>query len=84
MENSYTHSRKITWRKNSLYCGFLQITHILRWKVAIQHQVIKTRNYEKHCLQMEVRDKYRKCIKVGKTTEHIIAGCPSLSESTQL
>jgi len=52
--------------------------------VAIQDQVIKTRNYEKHCLGVEVIDKCRKCDEMGETTEHIIAGISALSESTHL
>jgi hypothetical protein len=49
--------------------------------VAIQDQVIKTRNYEKHYLRVDVSDRCRKCSKVGITIEHTIAGCSSLSES---
>jgi hypothetical protein len=52
--------------------------------VAIQDRVIKTRNYEKHCLGVEVIDKCRKCDEMGETNEHIIAGISSLSESTYL
>jgi hypothetical protein len=33
---------------------------------------------------VEVTDKCRKCDKMGKTNEHIIAGISSLSESTYL
>lgn len=52
--------------------------------IAIQDRVIRTKNYEKHCLGMNVVDKCRKCGSVGETIEHVIAGCSSLSESAYL
>jgi hypothetical protein len=52
--------------------------------VAIQDLVIKTKNYEKHYLGVEVINKCRKCDEMGKTTEQAIAGISSLSESTYL
>jgi len=48
--------------------------------VAIQDRVSKTRNYENHCLGVEVIDRCRKCDKMGVTIEHVIAGCSSLSD----
>ena len=53
-------------------------------EVAIQEAVIKTRNYEKHCLGMEVIDKCRKRDEMGEITEHLIAGISILSESIYL
>ena len=35
--------------------------------VAIQYWVIKTRNYEKHCLGVKVTNRCRKCDKVDET-----------------
>ena len=52
--------------------------------VAFQDRIIKTSNYEKHCLGVEVKDRCRKFNKVGETNEYIIAGCSSLSESAYL
>jgi hypothetical protein len=49
--------------------------------VAIQDQVIKTRNYEKHYLRVDVSDRHWKCSKVGVTIEHTVPGCSLLSES---
>lgn len=52
--------------------------------IAIQDRVIRTRNYEKHCLKLDVTDKCRKCGLVGETIEHITAGCTALAESSYL
>lgn len=52
--------------------------------MAIQDRVMRTRNYEKHCLKLEVEDKCRKCGVVGESIEHIIAGCPALSDNAYL
>ena len=51
---------------------------------AIQDRVIRTRNYEKHILKLDVVDKCRKCGNIGESIEHIMAGCPVLSESGYL
>jgi len=52
--------------------------------VAFQDGAIKTNNYEKYCLGVEVNDRCRKFDKVGETNEYIVAGCSSLSESAYL
>jgi len=52
--------------------------------MAIQDRVIRTRNYEKHILKLDVVDKCRKCGNIGESIEHIMAGCPALSESAYL
>lgn len=52
--------------------------------IAIQDKIIKTKNYEKHCLGADVIDKCRKCGKPGETIKHIIGGCPTLSDSAYL
>jgi hypothetical protein len=83
MENSQPLYRNVTWSKNHLYCGLIYIYPEMEgFVVAIHNWVIKTRYYEKHCLEVEVISRGRKCDKVGETTEHVIAGCSSLSEST--
>jgi hypothetical protein len=51
--------------------------------VTVQDPVIKTRDYEKHCLGVEVISRCRKCDEMGETIEHVIAGCSS-SESAYL
>jgi hypothetical protein len=60
MENSKTLYRKIVWTKNLPYCGLLR-PEMEGFAVAIQDWVIKTRNYEKHCLEVEVTDRCSKC-----------------------
>jgi len=52
--------------------------------VAFQDRIIKTNNYEKHCLGVEVKDNCRKFDKVGETNEYVKAGRSSLSESAYL
>uniref|UniRef100_A0A336M9S3 CSON013850 protein n=1 Tax=Culicoides sonorensis TaxID=179676 RepID=A0A336M9S3_CULSO len=52
--------------------------------MAIQDRVMRTRNYEKHVLKMNVVDKCRKCNAVGESIEHIMAGCSTLSENAYL
>jgi len=52
--------------------------------VAIHDWGVKTRNYEKHCLEVQVIYRCRKCDKAGETIEHVIAECSSLSESAYL
>jgi hypothetical protein len=51
---------------------------------AIQDRVIKTRNYQKHILKMDVVDTCRKCGRGGESIEHIMSGCPSLSNNAYL
>ena len=52
--------------------------------MAIQNRIIRTKNYEKHILKLNVTDKCRRCDSVGESTEHIMAGCPTLSENAYL
>lgn len=52
--------------------------------MAIQDRVIRTRNYEKHILQLEIDDKCRKCGTAGESIEHIIAGCRTLADNAYL
>lgn len=52
--------------------------------MAIQDRVCRTRNYEKHCMNMPVVDKCRKCGTSGETIEHIMAGCTALADSAYL
>jgi len=53
--------------------------------LAIQDWVIKTINYDKHHLSVEVIDRCRKkCDNVQETTAPVIAGCSSISKSANL
>ena len=52
--------------------------------MAIQDRVIRTKNYEKHILKNDVVDKCRKCGNVGESIEHVMAGCPAISETAYL
>ena len=81
MENSHTLYRKIRWTKGPHYCG---IHETEGFAVAIHDKVIKTRNYKKHRLRVGVIDRHRKCDTVGETSEHVIVGCSSPSESAYL
>jgi hypothetical protein len=51
---------------------------------AIQDRVIRTRNYEKHIMKMNVDDRCRKCGRVGETIEHIVSGCTVLANTAYL
>lgn len=51
---------------------------------AIQDRVVRTKNYERHVLHLDIADKCRKCGAVGETIEHVIAGCPSLAPNAYL
>lgn len=51
---------------------------------AIQDKVIRTKNYEKHILKIDVDDKCRKCGSYPETIEHVIGGCPALADSVYL
>jgi len=79
---------QIMWSKNPPCCGLPHaISILISWDGRLcrchPRQVNKTRNYEKHCLGLEVIDRCRKYDKVGKTIEHVITGC-SPSESAFL
>lgn len=52
--------------------------------MAIQNRIIRTKNYEKHILKLNVTDKCRRCDCMGESIEHIMAGCPTLSENAYL
>jgi len=52
--------------------------------VTVQDGAIKTNNYEKHCLGVEVNDRCKKFDKVGETNEYVVAGLSSLSASAYL
>jgi hypothetical protein len=52
--------------------------------VAFQARIIKSNNYEKPCLEVEVNDRCRKFDSVGETKEYVIAGCSSLFQSAYL
>jgi hypothetical protein len=52
--------------------------------VTIHDGVIENRNYQKHCLGVEMIYRCRKYGTVGKTTEHVIGACSSLFESSYL
>lgn len=52
--------------------------------MAIQDRVIKTKNYEKHCLKLDVVDRCRKCGTIGETIEHIMAACPTLADTAYM
>jgi len=48
--------------------------------VAIQHQVIPTKNYRKVILKEgEIEDKCRRCSGKGETTQHLLNRRPSLA-----
>lgn len=51
---------------------------------AIQDKVMRTRNYERHILQLNTNDVCRKCLQRGETIEHITAGCGQLSNNLYL
>ena len=53
--------------------------------VAIQNQVVSTRNYQKYILKEQVMtDKCRKCNSQSETIEHILSGCESLAGTKYL
>lgn len=52
--------------------------------VAIQDEVIRTRNYERNILKNGVEDVCRKCHKPGETIAHITTGCSALSANAYL
>lgn len=52
--------------------------------ISIQDRVIRTRNYEKHILNKNVQDTCRKCGAANETIDHVIAGCPCLSDTAYL
>ena len=51
---------------------------------AIQDRVMRTRNYERHVLKMDIEDRCRKCGNTGEPIEHVIGGCPALAETAYL
>ncbi|KAF4523835.1 hypothetical protein B566_EDAN013602 [Ephemera danica] len=52
--------------------------------LAIQDQVVRTRNYERHILKTAVDDRCRLCKKSGKTIQHITGGCSVLAPKEYL
>lgn len=52
--------------------------------MAIQDRFIRTHNYIKHCLKLEIEDTCRKCGSLGETIEHVIAGCRYLTYNSYL
>ena len=52
--------------------------------MAIQDRVIRTKNYEKHVLKMNIEDRCRKCGQIGESIEHVMAGCPALANTAYL
>lgn len=51
---------------------------------AIQDKVIRTKNYEKHILKINVNDVCRKCGLAGENIEHVTGGCPALANTDYL
>ncbi|CAG0889230.1 unnamed protein product [Darwinula stevensoni] len=47
--------------------------------LAIQDQCIRTRNYEKHILKLDVEDCCRCCHGPPKTVHHLLSACPKLA-----
>ncbi|KAF4528234.1 hypothetical protein B566_EDAN016009 [Ephemera danica] len=52
--------------------------------LAIQDQVVRTRNYERHILKTAVDDRCRLCKKPGETIQHITGGCSVLAPKEYL
>lgn len=52
--------------------------------MAVQDKVVRTKNYEKNVLNMNVLDRCRKCSNPGETIEHITGGCPALANNAYL
>lgn len=52
--------------------------------MGIQDKIIRTRNYEKFIMKLDIIDKCRKCGAQGETIEHITAGCPVLANTEYL
>ena len=52
--------------------------------MAIQDRVIRTKNTEKHIIKNDVVDKCRKCGNTGESIEHVMAGCPAISDTAYL
>lgn len=52
--------------------------------IAIQDQVMKTKNYEKYILKQITDDKCRKCNTCAETIEHITSGCSVLAPTLYL
>ncbi|KAF2891115.1 hypothetical protein ILUMI_15058, partial [Ignelater luminosus] len=49
--------------------------------MAIQDQVVATRNYRQHILTEQIDDKCRKCHQSGETIQHIISGCSAVAQT---
>jgi hypothetical protein len=47
--------------------------------LAIQDQCIRTRNYEKHILKLDVEDRCRCCHGPPETVHHLLSACPELA-----
>ena len=52
--------------------------------MAMQDRVIRTKNTEKHIIKNDVVDKCRKCGNAGESIEHVMAGCPAISDTAYL
>ena len=51
---------------------------------AIQDQCIRTRNYEKHILKLDVEDRCRCCHGPPETVHHLLSACPALAPKEYL
>lgn len=54
------------------------------YMIAIQDNVIPTKNYRKHILKEDITDTCRKCGKQGETIDHVISGCPDMVNTEYL
>jgi hypothetical protein len=52
--------------------------------LAIQDQCIRTRNYEKHILKLDVEDRCRRCHGPPETIHHLLSACPELAPKEYL
>ena len=52
--------------------------------LAIQDQCIRTRNYEKHILKLDVEDRCRCCNGSSETVHHLLSACPVLANKEYL
>ncbi|KAF4531353.1 hypothetical protein B566_EDAN017259 [Ephemera danica] len=52
--------------------------------LAIQDQAIRTRNYERYILKIDIDDRCRLCRLTQESIEHITAGCSVLSQTEHL
>jgi hypothetical protein len=72
MENSQTPYKKNHVDEESslwLSAGYV-CPEMEGFAVTIHDRVVKNRNYQRHCLRVEISDRYRKYGTVGETIEH--------------